>query len=152
MKRFVTPRWGIRLFAVWAGVLTFLALARLLILTQSVELSSNAFGNQAAVWVIFGLNVSFGVGFGMSAYGLWMHHSWARNLFLWTIAIWAGFNIITIFIPGAYRQSSFGQQVLNGLRYAVALFIPVFYLNRSQVKAIFYEASQDSIVKDLDNV
>ena len=104
------------------------------------------------VWLLVALNVSLGLGFGFSAYGLWRHYSWGRKIFLWSIAVWAGSNMVTIFIPGVNLQSSIGQQILNSLRYALALFVPIFYLNRTRIKMVFYALPKESNVKDLNGI
>jgi len=134
----IRPHWAIRVFALWAGVLALLAVARLLLLSRSVELVSNQFGNQGLAWVVFGLNVAFALGFGYCAYSLWQQQNRGRIAFLWLIAVWSIFNVIGLLfgpaIPAAMQIS------LNIFRYAVGLVIPLFYLNLPRVKARFVES------------
>ncbi len=135
MKLMLTPKWGIRIFALWALVLAFLALSNLLLLTEAVAFLDNR------IWIIFILQSAFGAGFGASVYGLWQQQNWGRVLFLWTIVIWFGLNTIALVAPDliffSTRQQNATALILNGARYAIALFIPLWYFNRPSIKAIF---------------
>jgi len=135
-------KWGIWICAAWALALAILAFANLLLLSKAVELYSNQFGNQAQIWLIFILNVIFGLVFAVSTYGLWRPHNWGRLLFIWAIVIWSGFNILALFAPGILSASSrdytTGQLAASGIRFVAGLFIPLWYLNLPRVKALFY--------------
>jgi len=141
VRRILTPKLGVRLLSVWALILAILPLANLLLLTQAVELYSNQFGNQGRVWIIFIMQTGFGLAFAASTYGLWQQHNWGRLLFLWTSVIWFGFNLLALIIPTALSPASIQkplvEPLINGTRFAVALFIPLWYLNRPQVKTLF---------------
>lgn len=131
----IGPQWAIRVFALWAGVLALLAAARLLLLSRSVELVSNQFGNQTVAWLVFGLNVVFAVGFGFSAYSLWQRHNRGRIVFLWLIVIWSIFNGVGLLFGPALSTGT--PVVFSLIRYAVGLVIPLIYLNLSRVRAQF---------------
>ena len=142
MQQGTTLKWGVWLCAAWAFTLAVLAFVNLLLLTQAPDFYSNENGNQARIWIIFILNMGFGVAFAASAYGLWQQHNWGRLLFLWTIIIWTGFNLIALFAPafifGSSRQYTTTELATNGIRFVASLFIPFFYLNLPRVKVLFY--------------
>lgn len=141
MKVQLKPKWGIRIVATWALVMAMVAFATLLLLTSTVELYSNAYGNQALVWIVFILNALFGMGFLASAYGLWKQQNWGRLAFLWTVGIWSLFNLFALFDPGlifdSSRAYSTTQLALNGLRFSAALIVPLMYLNLPRIKSAF---------------
>lgn len=142
MKLTIPPKWGIRVFAAWALILTVLALANLLLLTAFVEVGNQPVGSQTRIWLTFVFNVLFSLGFAGSSYGLWRCHKWGRVLFLWTVVIWSGFNIITLFAADLFfagRPYTAIELTLNGFRYAIGLLISVWYLNLPQVKLLFYD-------------
>lgn len=133
----ITPTWGIRILALWSLVLALLAVSHLLLLTLAVELYQGS--NQARMWVIFGLNMIFAVGFSAAGYALWRKKSWGRIAFLWLIALWSTFNFISLFTFGSginLGQSPL-QWALSGLKYSTALIIPLVYLNLPRVKHQF---------------
>lgn len=138
----IGSQWAIRVFALWAGVLALLAAARLLLLSRSVELVSNQFGNQTLAWVVFGLNVAFALGFGFCAYSLWQQQNRGRIAFLWLIAVWSIFNVIGLLFGPAIPAAM--QITMNIFRYAVGLAIPLFYLNLPRIKAQFVEVKPET--------
>jgi len=136
----ISPKWGIRIFAVWGLVLTILAGANLLILSETVELYSNQYNNQSRVWFIFALNIIFVLGFAGSTYGLWKKYNWGRLAFLGVIGVWSGFNFLSLFAPGLVSfvaTPPLAQLLFNGLRYSAALVIPFLYLNLPHIKTEF---------------
>lgn len=140
MKFSLPPRWGIRIVAVWAVILAVLAISYLLLLSVSIELYSNLYQNQVYVWIIFMLNVGFTVGFSASAYGLWQQQNWGRVLFLWLIVIWTGVNLLSLLVPDLFLTSVQRPALaltLDLIRYAVALFVPLVYLNLPHIKTCF---------------
>lgn len=144
--------WGILLLTLWAVILTLLALARLLLLTQAVELFSDQFGTQMQIWIIFILNALFGVGFGASAYGLWRRHNWGRILFLWLIVIWSASNLFALFLnfinPAAASLAPI-DMFLGLLQGILGAIIPLWYLNIPRIKNLFHmQDSQKFIVED----
>lgn len=141
MKFSITPTWGIRIIAAWALVLAVLAVAHLLLLSIAVEFSQG--DNQLRMWVIFALNLIFAVGFAFGAYGLWQHAPWGRIVFLWLIGLWSAFNFMSLFAPGLSPDvpRATWQLLLNGVRYGLALAIPLLYLNLPNIKARFDEES-----------
>ena len=148
MSSRLPPPWGIRLIAIWAFVLAVIPFANLLLLTAAVEFYSNRYNNQTQVWIIFFLQVCFGIGFAISAYGLWRYQNWGRVLFLWASTIWFGVNLIVLFIPDfiffSIRQYSTSELIWNGTRFFIALSIPLWYLTQPHVKAIFdYDTSEN---------
>jgi hypothetical protein len=144
MRFLFHPKWGIRIITVWAASLALLALVYLLILINSVEFYSNQSGNQFQVWLVFGFNIAFTLGFGAAAYGLWLERNWGRLLFLWVIGVWSVFNILSLLVPGmsgvSARQFSTVDLALNVFRFAVTLLIPAWYLNRPRIKSLFADA------------
>jgi len=138
----ITLKWGVWLCAGWACTQVVLTIFNLLLLTKAVELYSDEYGNQARVWVVFILNVGFGVVFAFSTYGLWRRQNWGRLLFLWAITIWTSFNLIGLFLPvfisTSNGQFTISQVAANGIRFALTLVIPLIYLNLPRVKALFY--------------
>ncbi len=141
-------KWGVRLLSVWAFVLAALSLANLLLLTQTVEFISDQYGNQGRVWLIFGFGIIFAVAFGASGYGLWQQKNWGRLLFLWIIVIWFGFNLLALLAPGLIYSNTTPRNttavITNGLRLSLALVIPLWYLNRPQIKAVFLQNSLET--------
>lgn len=142
IQSFFTPKIGVRIFAAWATLLATVALINILVLTNSIELYSNQYGNQAAVWLILLLNIGFSVGFGISAYGLWQQKQWGRSLFLWIIVGWAGLNLIGLFVPFMARQQTTTQVIGSTIRYGAALIIPLWYFNMPRIKELFYADPQ----------
>ena len=141
IRRFL-PKWGVWICAAWALALAVLALANLLLLSQAVGLYTNNNGDQLQVWIIFLLNIGFGLAFAASTYGLWRKQNWGRLLFLWTIIIWSSFNLLALFAPDVIFSSgarySAGELAANGVRFALGVFLPLLFLNLPSVKALFY--------------
>ena len=146
MQQGISPKWGIWICAAWALVLALLTIANLLLLSLAVEFYSNEYGMQSRVWLIFGLNVVFGLAFAASTFGLWRQQNWGRLLFLWAIIIWSSFNFITLFIPNllfsAGRDYTIRELTPNAIRFAAGVFVPLWYLNLPRVKAFFYNNTQ----------
>src|SRR5688572_22912209 len=125
MVKLITSIAGIiRIMAIWALILGILNLANSLILTLAVGVETNQDGNQMRIWLGFGMGIAFGVGFFLSAYGLWTYQSWGRTLFLWVITAWAAFTIIGLGLSAG--QYEVGALVVNIVRYAVTLLIPLW--------------------------
>ncbi len=136
MGKLITGTSGIiRIMAIWALVLGILNLANSLILTLAVGLETNQESQQMRIWLGFGMGIAFGVGFFLSAYGLWTYQSWGRTLFLWVITIWAAFTIIGLGL--SVGQYEIGAIVVNIARYLVTILIPLWYFHRPEVKAFF---------------
>jgi hypothetical protein len=150
--------WGIFLLSLWASVLALVNLARILLLSESVQfLGSNVGPDQGQIWLIFVLNVIFALGFGGSVYGLLKRYNWGRVLFMWLIVIWSGSNLIALFAPNLLyllffpkavlstpgllfspnQDYTVGELTVNGLRHAVELILPLWYLNLPHIKMIF---------------
>ncbi len=148
VKSIFTPAWGIRILALWAVVLALLAMSHLLLLTLAVELYEG--DNQARMWVIFGLNIIFAVGFSAAGYGLWLKKNWGRIAFLWLIGVWSAFNFISLLAPNL--NLILGQPPLQwlfaGLKYSAALVIPMVYLNLPRVKTEFEPQEVTSLSVD----
>jgi hypothetical protein len=147
MRFLFQPKWGIRIIAAWAAILALLAFVNLLILVNSVELYSNQSGNQLQVWLIFSFNIAFGLSFGAAAYGVWQEQNWGRLLFLWTIGGWAVFNILAIL--SSTGQLTVIELLLNVFRFAITLLIPVWYLNRPQIRSFFYATPANSTTQEV---
>lgn len=135
--KLITSTGGIvRIMAAWSLILGVLNLMNLLILVMlAAGLETNQVPNQMQVWLSFGLNVIFVVGFFLSGYGLWRYQGWGRTLFLWIITAWAVFNIISLALSGG--QYSFGALAVNILRFVVTLLVPLWYFHRPEVKTFF---------------
>lgn len=115
--------------------MALVAVARLLFLSGTVELTSNQFGTQTQVWVIFIFNAIFAIGFAGSAYGLWGVRGWGRVLFLWVIGAWSIFNLVALFMTiDSYPTSEF---IIDLLRLIVGLLISLWYFNIPRIKALF---------------
>ncbi len=127
--------WGIPIFSAWALVLAFVSVARMLLLSKAVELSGNQVGSPGQIWLVFGLNTIFAVGFMAGAYGLWTRQNWGRALFLYIIIGWAAFIIIALFITNAAAPSP--TVFYDGLRAAVGLTISLWYFNLPRIKHLF---------------
>lgn len=134
-------KWGVWICAAWALVLAFLAVANLLLLSQIVAYSDGQV-SQGQIWAVFIMNVIFGLAFAASTYGLWRRQNWGRLLFIWTIVIWSAANFVALFIPGLLflveNQRSAGELTLGGIRFAVGLILPLWYLNLPRIKTLFY--------------
>lgn len=132
--------WGIFLLFLWALVLALVAFTRMLLLSVVVGVTEEENMSQTQVWLVFILNAIFGVGFIASAYGLWIRHHWGRLLFIATIAIWAIFYLIAIFIP---QSSAAGQTysptewVINLIPYLLGSIGAIWYLNLAHIKTLF---------------
>lgn len=135
-------RWGIWICAAWALALAVLAVANILLLTKAVELASEDSISPLQIWLIFGLNVVFGLAFAGSSYGLVRQHNWGRLVFIWAIVVWSGFNLVAVFLPtlifAAAQPRSAGELTFNSLRFAAGMVLPLWYLNLPRVKALFY--------------
>lgn len=131
-------KWGIIIVAFWALVLAVLSMGNLLVLTTIVRLNTNEGPTQTQIWIVFVLNLLFLLGFIGSSYGLFKRSSWGRTLFLWIISMWAGANLMALFVPILSTTQGYSQAgILNAIRYAVALILPLWYLNLPQVKMAF---------------
>jgi hypothetical protein len=155
MKINLMPILIVRLVAVWALVLAMLSFAYLLVLSSSADFVTNTYGTQAQVWAIFGLNLIFGIGFASSSYGLWTHQNWGRVVFLWTIGLWAGFNLLGLLGAGLWwgveRNDTLVSMAVSGLRYAATLALPLWYLNLPRIKARFSDGKLDDTFFESDN-
>ncbi len=126
--------------------MALVAVARLLFLSGAVELTSNQFGTQTQVWVIFIFNAIFAIGFAGSAYGLWIRRSWGRILFLWVIGAWSVFNLVALLMTlDRYATSEF---IINLLRLIAGLLISLWYFNIPRIKALFDRNSSDELTTD----
>ena len=132
-------KWGIRIIAAWAVLLALVTLVNLLLLSASADL----YESLGEVWWIFGLNVLFITGFGLSAFGLWRQQNWGRQLFLGTMTLWALFNILALLAPQVIFISERVYQPENVfyavLRYGVGLIFTFVYLNLANVKVAFFQ-------------
>jgi hypothetical protein len=141
MRFFNTPKFGIRLMAAWSATLTLLAIANLMFLSEAI-VYSNEYENPVRVWIIFILNVAFGLSFAAAAYGLWLQQNWGRLLFLWTIGAWAAFNTLALTLPGLIFGSAQTHAAVdligNLVRFSLTLLFPLFYLNRTRIKNSFF--------------
>ncbi len=111
-------------------------MARLLLLSKAVELAGDEFNNQPQIWLVFTLNILFGLVFGASAYGLWGRQSWGRILFLWVLVFWSGFDLISLFIG---NDNTIPAIIVGVLRVAIGLVISLWYFNLPHVIALFYD-------------
>ncbi len=126
--------------------MALVAIARLVFLSGAVELTSNQFGTQTQVWVIFIFNAVFAVGFAGSAYGLWGRRGWGRVLFLWVIGAWSVFNLVALFMTAErYATSEF---VIDLLRLVVGLLVSLWYFNIPRIKALFQPNSAEQLATE----
>lgn len=141
------PKWGVWICAGWSVALAMLALTTLLQLTWAAGLYSDVYGSQARIWLVFALNVAFSLAFIASAYGLWRQLNWGRLLFLWTIIVWSGFNLLAVLLRDvAYTsaiESTTGDVTVNTIRFTLGLVLPFLFLNLPRVKALFYNTPSD---------
>ncbi len=137
---------GIRVLAMWSLMLAILAFLNLLLLSESVELYSNQFNNQAQLWIIFIISLIFCFTFLLSAYALWQYHNWGRILFLLAIAIWFGFNLVTMtmsnFVSSETNSYDLSELFVDSLQSVVAIMLPLWYLNIPHIKAIFHKKNR----------
>jgi hypothetical protein len=142
MIKWRPKKWGIFILALWAGLLALLTLANLLLLSASTEVYSSL----GEVWWIFVITIIISLGFGLSAYGLWYTKNWGRWLFMVSLILWSGFNLLALFAPSlifvSSRTYASGELILAGLRYGLALIFPLLYLNLPDVKRHFVETSE----------
>ena len=149
--RFRAGGWGIYLFAIFSLILALIAVVRLLILIQTVELYSDEFGNQTLVWIIFVLNSLFGLGFAASAYGLWKRYNWGRILFMWLIVSWSGLNLFAIYSPyfSPRQDLSFDGAMISSLRFGFGIILSLVYFNLPRVKELFLlDPAEDSTLEE----
>lgn len=145
----VQQRWGswlIPVFAALALLMALVALARLLFLSGTVELTSNQFGTQTQVWVIFIFNALFAIGFAGSAYGLWRRRGWGRVLFLWVIGAWSIFNLVAVLMTVDRYATS--ELIINLLRLIVGWLISLWYFNIPRIKTLFDPNSSDPLATE----
>ena len=142
------PKWGVWICAGWSLALALLALATLLQLTGAAGLYSEVYGSRVRVWLVFILNVVFCLAFIASAFGLWRQLNWGRLLFLWTIIVWSGFNLLALLLRDVIytstTDSATGDMTLSAIRFALGLVLPLMFLNLPRVKALFYNTSSDA--------
>ena len=138
IKNIRLTRWGITIVALWAVTLAFLSFANLLLITSIVQSVTIEVGVLQS-WLVFGLNIFLLIAFSISAYGLFKRQQWGRLLFLVSVSIWAGFNFFALFSSSySLNQDHTNQAIFfNAFRYAVALIMPLWYLNLPQVKLAF---------------
>ena len=149
--------WGIFILMLWALIMVFLAVAEMLGLMAIAEFGVDAGGpSPTQIWITFFLNILFMFGFGASVYGLYQRRNWGRVIFLWSITIWSGVNIIALFILWHYVGQKFTVTAItaNVLRYVVSLLLPLWYLNLSHIKMMFTHypsenfTSEESVIND----
>lgn len=139
ISTFVRTRWGswgILILALWAIVLTLIAATNMLLLTAVVgntnqEIAANR------VWLVFLVNLFFGVGFAASAYGLWQRRNWGRRLFMGMIFIWAASYFVALFFPQTSEQYSLRALVFNFIPYIAGAAFSILYLNLMHIKMLF---------------
>src|SRR5262245_47226717 len=117
MKQLIHVTSIIRIIAGWSLILGLLNVASGLLLNRSDELYVNRLGNQMLLWFFLVISICFGIGFFLSAYGLWVYKSWGRTLFLWLIVAWAALNIASL--AGSAEQRTISELVVNVFRFAV---------------------------------
>jgi hypothetical protein len=85
------------------------------------------------------MNSLFGLGFAVSAYGLWQRYNWGRILFLWLIVSWSGLNLFAIYSPylSPRQDFSFDGALISTLRFGFAVILSLVYFNLPQVKDLF---------------
>jgi hypothetical protein len=161
--------WGIFVLSLWASVLALVNLARILLLSEGVQFFGGDRGaTQSQIWMIFILNILFFLGFGSSAYGLSKQYNWGRIVFLWFVVIWSSFNLIALFAPNFYyllfspstvlaipgllfspnQDYTVGELTFNGLRHAVELILPLWYLNLPHIKIVFHTPSAENFTTE----
>ena len=126
--------WGIFIFMLWAIILAILALANLLLLSASIEISSSNEAVRNRIWLIFAFNVCFGLGFSASVYGLWGRRNWGRLLFLWMLAFWSGLNMAALLMNENFTVSG---AIASGVRHTGGLALSLWYLNLPRIKNFF---------------
>jgi hypothetical protein len=142
-----SPKWGIRIFALWSLILAILAAAHLLVLSAAAE---TVYVEAAIpIWIVSGLNFLFALGFGVCVVGLWQHRNWARIMFLGLIVFWSGFNFANLLVSSGLRTSGY-PLLLSGLRYGVALLIPWLYFNLPKIKLEFSDKTSNEGVITYD--
>jgi hypothetical protein len=141
--------WGITVFAFWAAVLAFLALANIMVLSRAVELYGFEVENQGQVWLILIMNIIFGLGFAVSAYGLWKKRNWGRLLFLWFIVTWSAFNIVALFAFDS-AAGSLRMRAFNTGRHLVGPVVSLWYLNLARIKGLFGAGSSEKFLAEKD--
>ena len=141
------PKWGIWICAGWSLALAVLAVANLLQLTLAAGLYSDVYGAQARLWLVFVLNIAFGLAFVACAFGLWQKQNWGRLLFIGTIIAWSAFNLLAVLLRdvvySSVVESTPAGAAVNTIRFALGLFLPLLFLNLPRVKALFYNTSSD---------
>lgn len=111
----------------------------MLLLSIVVGLPNQPLG-QGQVWTVFILNGLFGLGFAVSAYGLWTRRNWGRLLFCGLLIVWAIFYIAALLLPGGPASQpdySLVTLVANTIPYLLGSGLAVWYLNLSYIKALF---------------
>lgn len=112
----------------------------MLLLSAVVGVTEEENISQNQVWLVFILNAILGLGFAASVYGLWIRRHWGRLLFIITIAIWAIFYLIAIFLP---LSSPTGQSyttiewMVNLIPYLLGSTGAIWYLNLAHIKMLF---------------
>jgi hypothetical protein len=127
-------------------VLAFLAAVRVLLLSQGGQFFRGGDEpGQSLVWVIFVLHLFLFLGFSSGAYGLLRLHSWGRIVFLWSITIWSGYRLITLFVLlfSANQNHTAWTLILTGLD-GVSCLLPLWYLNLTHIKTMFLSSSLEN--------
>ncbi len=129
--------WGILILTLWALVLTLLAVVNILWLTAIVE-NTNQEIEISRIWLFFLLNTLFGLGFAVSAFGLWRLRNWGRLLFMGMIFIWAASYVLAWLISLSNSQPySISELTLNFIPYLLGAGLSIAYLNLPRIKALF---------------
>lgn len=142
LSAFVERRWGswgILILGLWALVLALVALARLVLLSAVVGVTSQN-NNQGQIWLVFILNTVLVLAFIACAYGLWTRRGWSRLLFIGCITFWAFFYVMALFTSdSSFANSDYtpGSLVFNLVPYLAGVVLSVWYLNLAHIKALF---------------
>jgi len=149
IKNTRVTQWGITIVALWALVLAVLSFANLLLITSIVQSVTIEVGILQS-WMVFSLNIFLLVTFSISAYGLFKREQWGRLLFLVSVSVWTVSNFFALFSPTYSPNQNYTNQylLLNAFRYAVALILPLWYLNLPQVKLAFQPSSENLKIED----
>jgi hypothetical protein len=130
----ISARWGIRIMAGWAAILSIVTLSRLLLISEIPQSITTA-----PIWLLFAGYVAFAAAFTASAYALWQRLKWGRFLFIWLAASWAAVNIVGLILPVLLVESA-PQPLhlgLDILRHLIGGVLPVVYLNLASIRPEF---------------
>jgi hypothetical protein len=139
----------ISIFAGWLIACSFLGTVVFSLVIPQIETIQND-GSELSMWIVERLGKYGILAIGLSiylfafflGYGLWNLQPWSRKAMFWISAIFVAIYISWAIISFAHQ--TFGE-ALGILLCAIIFSLPLYYLNRANIRALFISKSQRPI-------